>query len=982
MFSTSTLYKGSARWLTFFLAFSVLTACDPQEAEKPSDSCKDKKTSKDSKGKKDDACEAGNDGGGTTPPPVNPKPYPFPTLPNRVCTIDKFKQDQTTGGGVKKLDVLFVMDHSGSMADDWERVANNIQEMVRELPADLDIRYSVLLSDVGTQKGRLYAPVGYKVVLDNQKMRVQEISSALHKTFVEGMKVSDPTGEAAFYSLYKAVTANAVDNQRLGFFRADAALSVIFASDEQEAGFPFPNPQAPGLPKRCDTDYEENIKKTYYDKQGVNLEVAFNAVKKLKGDMPVVTHAFVNITKEDLFKRNSKNASCLYDSLGYGYFEMVAKTQGVLFSLQANRAEGMARCGQVTRERLQLVHDFKLSKPAEKVDPATIISAVDGKLAQYTYAAASNMVHIDEAGVGGSIIEIRHCEPDGRKDWTLVDFAGTAAQYSVNLAWKTPEYATDGKVLWGLSATALNNTTPVAAKDTNHTISVASLTPNTVYYFQAVSKDEFGQSKSSSVISVRTLPDWTITGVSGQPSRNTATVKWRTAEYPTKGKVRWGLDSAALVNESAQTAVLNDHTVAITNLQANTDYYYQVVSSDEYGLEKTSAVASMRTVTDWGLIGFGGTAARTSAALTWQTPEYATSGKVMWGTSVNNLVNQAVDGVVGTSHGVSVTGLTANTTYYFQAVGTDDLGSVKRSEVIALRTVTDWSLTGFSGTSTIDSVHVAWQTAEYATSGKVLWGLSADALTNAQGDGVTGTSHGVDINGLNEDTIYYFQAVSRDNYALEKQSAVIAIRTAKKPVDPTPLPVWDISDFSGFATTTSVTINWRTDGYATSGAVLWGTASGALHNEVPETGAGFAHSVNVSGLTPDTLYYFKVVARDDQGQEKQSVEIPVRTMAVVTPDPDPTPTWSVSAFDGTTTPNSATLIWQTPGALTKATVKVGTSPTSLNLQAVSVDTFAETQLMSVTGLSPNTAYYFQVIAVDKNGHTVESVVLMKRTKAQ
>lgn len=995
MFTSTKLYKRSASWITFFFAVSVLTACEPPKEETdPKDPCKDKKSSsQDSK----DKCDAGNGNPKppTTPPTTPPKPYPFPSLPNRVCTVDKFKQDQTTGGGIKKLDVLFVMDHSGSMADDWERVANNLQEMVKELPADLNIRYAVLLSDVGNMAGRLYAPAGYKVVLDNQKMKTQEISNNLHKMFVEGMKVGDPTGEAAFYSLHKAATANAVDNQRLGFFRADAALSVIFASDEQEAGFPFPNPQAPGLPQRCDTDYEESIKKTYYDKQGVNLDVAFNAVKKLKGDMPLVTHAFVNITKEDLFKRNSKNASCLYDSLGYGYFEMVAKTQGVLFSIQANRAEGMARCGQVTRERLQIVHDFKLSKPAEKVDPVTIIAGVDGALAVHSYKAVENMVHLDNAGVGGSVVEIRHCEPDGRKAWTLVDFAGQAAQYSVSLGWKTPEYATDGKVLYGLAANALTSASALAPVTTDHAVVVAGLTPNTVYYFQGVSKDEFGQEKKSAVISLRTLPDWNITGVNGQASRNTATVKWRTAEYPTKGKVRYGVDGNALVNESAETAVENDHNVALANLQANTTYFYQVVSKDEYGLEKLGAVANMRTVTDWGIIGFAGQATRTSVELAWQTPEYDTNGKVLWGTSPNNIVNQAGSGAVGRSHGATVIGLAPNTVYYFQAVGSDDLGSEKRSNVIAVRTLVDWTIANFAGTSTVDAVNVAWETAEYATNGKVLWGLAADALTNAQGDGVTGNAHAVTIGGLNEDTIYYFQAVSRDDINVEKRSAVIAIRTQKKPVIPPPLPVWDISDFGGLATETTVALTWKTDGYATSGKVRWSATSGALTNEVAEAGAGFAHSVNVSGLNADTIYYFQVVAYDDKGQEKQSAEIPVRTLARQpdpnpnpnpdpnpNPNPNPIPSWSVMGFDGTTTARSATMIWQTPGVQTKATLKIGLSPTDLTLQAIAVDNAAEAQLVPVSGLSANTAYYFQVIAVDANGTTHESIVIMKRTKAQ
>jgi hypothetical protein len=99
-------------------------------------------------------------------------------------------------------------------------------------------------------------------------------------------------------------------------------------------------------------------------------------------------------------------------------------------------------------------------------------------------------------------------------------------------------------------------------------------------------------------------------------------------------------------------------------------------------------------------------------------------------------------------------------------------------------------------------------------------------------------------------------------------------------------------------------------------------------------------------------------------------------------NPPPISNWTVQGFDATTTAISADVIWQTPGAQTKATLKVGLSPDDLSLQAIDVSTYAEAQLVPVTGLSPNTTYYLQVIAVDQAGRTVESVVIMKRTKTQ
>jgi hypothetical protein len=88
----------------------------------------------------------------------------------------------------------------------------------------------------------------------------------------------------------------------------------------------------------------------------------------------------------------------------------------------------------------------------------------------------------------------------------------------------------------------------------------------------------------------------------------------------------------------------------------------------------------------------------------------------------------------------------------------------------------------------------------------------------------------------------------------------------------------------------------------------------------------------------------------------------------------------VQGFDATTTANSADVIWQTPGAVTKATLLIGLDANNLNHRSIAIDDYRESQLVNVTGLAKSTNYYFKVIAVDKNGRTVESTVLFKRTK--
>jgi hypothetical protein len=872
------------------------------------------------------------------------------------------------------------MDHSGSMSDNWQRVATNIESLVTQLPATTDIRYGVILGDVGAWSGKMYNPLG-TAYLDNQKMSTAQIVAALQKTFAAGMTVSDAgSGEALFYSLYQSVTSQAAANQRAGFFRPDAALSVLFMSDEQEIGFPFPSHaqlSAQGLPIRCDETFEDGVKAKYYDAKGITMDVAYNAVQKLKGQLPLKMNAFINITKADLFLHNSSTAKCLYDSIGYGYPDIVAKTNGVLYSIEADKAAGLAQCGQAIAASLSLQHDFPLSQTADKVDPATILNAVDGAQVAGTYSAAADSEHLDNAGQNGSAIQIRYCAPavTVKPTWAISGFAGVAAQTSVGLSWQTTQYATSGKILWGTSATSLTNEVDDSNVATNHVVTVSGLSPNTVYFFQAVSSDTFRQSQSSAVLSFRTLPQWSISDVSAQAARNSASVQWNTAEYPTNGYVVWGSAANGLTNQSAVTATANAHSMALSGLTPSTTYYYQVVASDDLGKSESSAVQSFTTQADWGITGFAGTPSLTSVALSWNTPNQATTGVVFYGTSAGSLGSQVSDSANGTVHSANVSGLAPDTDYYFQAVASVS-GASKSSAVILVHTAAaNWQITGFGGSSTQTSVTVSWTTPGFATSGSVAWGDASTALSNTVIDTVNGEAHSATISGLTAGTVYYFEASSTDAYGDQRSSAVVAISTQA-----IPLPTWSITNFAGTSTTNSVTLTWNTSQYATSGGVIFGDSATTLGGQVNDSVTGTSHSVTITGLSANTVYYFQALGADDRGQNQKSDVIQVATMAdvVVTPPSN----WVITGFDGTSTGSVVNLIWTTPGAPTTAVVKVGTSASDLTLRTVTVNTASETQQLAITGLNPSTQYFLQVIATDSAGKSQESVVISKTTKAQ
>ena len=94
----------------------------------------------------------------------------------------------------------------------------------------------------------------------------------------------------------------------------------------------------------------------------------------------------------------------------------------------------------------------------------------------------------------------------------------------------------------------------------------------------------------------------------------------------------------------------------------------------------------------------------------------------------------------------------------------------------------------------------------------------------------------------------------------------------------------------------------------------------------------------------------------------------------------PTGPWVIQGFDGTTTTNSASLIWTTNGMATTTKVYYGLSEENLD-RSVDLGT-ATTQVHSVavTGLQSATTYYFRAESRDSSGKVLQSAVIHKTTK--
>jgi hypothetical protein len=264
------------------------------------------------------------------------------------------------------------------------------------------------------------------------------------------------------------------------------------------------------------------------------------------------------------------------------------------------------------------------------------------------------------------------------------------------------------------------------------------------------------------------------------------------------------------------------------------------------------------------------TSTGTSATITWATDESATT-RVDYGTSPTALTQNAT-GATGTSHSVSLAGLTAGTTYYYRVTSADAAGnsttdpvtgSAPRTfQVPAAVDATAPVLTAVTATSTGTSATITWTTDESATT-RVDYGTSATALTQ-NATGATGTSHSVSLTGLTAGTTYHYRVTSADAAGNSTTDPVTgsAPRTFQVPAAPDTTPPV-VSAVASSGSGTSATVSWTTDEAATT-RVDYGISASTLN--LNATGAtGTSHSVALTGLTPNTRYYYRVTSTDTAG---------------------------------------------------------------------------------------------------------------------
>jgi hypothetical protein len=528
----------------------------------------------------------------------------------------------------------------------------------------------------------------------------------------------------------------------------------------------------------------------------------------------------------------------------------------------------------------------------------------------------------------------------------------------------------------------------------NFTVNMTGLTANTTYYVRAYAKNSQGTSYGSEVsfttsAALPTVTTSQVTNIASTTATGGGNVTNSGGANVTVRGVCWSTSHNPTVSGShavASSGGTGSYTVSMTGLTANTTYYVRAYATNSagtaYGAEvsfTTSQNVTTPTVTTSQVTNITQTTATGGGNVTSDGGATVTQRGVCWSTSHNPTTSSshaaASSGGTG-SFTVSMTGLTANTTYYVRAYATNSAGTAYGTEVsfttgqnITTPTVTTSQVTNIAQTTATGGGNVTSDGGATVTQRGICWSTSHNPTTSsshaAASSGGMG-SYTVSMTGLTANTTYYVRAYAT-NSAGTAYGTEVSFTTSQNVTTPT-VTTSQVTDIT--QTTATGGGNVTSDGGAnvTARGVCWGTNHNPTVNSshtTNGTGTGSFTSI-ITGLTANTTYYVRAYATNSAGTAygaevsfttSQNVTVPTVTTSQVTDITQTTATGGGNvASDGNATVTARGVCWGT-----------NHNPTTSNNIYTTNGTGTGSFTSSITDLLPNTTYYVRAYATNSTG---------------
>jgi len=370
------------------------------------------------------------------------------------------------------------------------------------------------------------------------------------------------------------------------------------------------------------------------------------------------------------------------------------------------------------------------------------------------------------------------------------------------------------------------------------------------------------------------------------PNGGTNTTRW--IEYGTTQSLG---SQTSTVNHGSTAMNINEY---VSGLSPNTTYYFRCSAQNSAGVTNGNIVSfytgggsQIPSVTTYP----ADSVSSSFAVLNGFVNPNGTSNTTRWfeyGTNSWSFTNSTVklgQGYNASTFNSTVTGLTSGTTYYYRAVAQNNASGPVYGNTQSFYTGGTTGQRPFVTTNTATNVTQNYATLNgyvnpYSDSSVTRWfeygtSQSLGSRTNTINHGSTAANINDTISGLLNNTTYYFRAVAQNTQGTSYGS-ILSFSTGNNVVGDAPTAITNLATnidqdsarLNGLAVVNS-------GGYVvTSGWFEWGSSQ-SLGNTTSTQTLGSSPSMSsyasLFGLSPNTTYYYRFVAQNQNGISRGSI---------------------------------------------------------------------------------------------------------------